>query len=79
MIYEKKTLELLADRRLLSRHNNNKNVISDDNNNNNIIKNMNNHYSATKVDKISNIINNISKYISYMIIYICVVNLYCLN
>ena len=66
MIYEKKTLELLADQRLLSRYNK-KNINSDNNLNNNlnnnVVKNINTHYSI-KVNKFS----NISKYITYITI-----------
>jgi hypothetical protein len=71
MIYEKKTLELLADQRLLSRFN--KNTLKSDNNNNNvnknininIIKNINNHYSLK-----TNNFNIISKYSNYIILLI---------
>jgi hypothetical protein len=67
MIYEKKTLELLADQRLLSRFNN-KNIVP----NNNIVKNINNHYTKIK----GNNFNYVSQYINYVIllltyIYIC--------
>ncbi len=66
MIYEKKTLELLADQRLLSRHNK-KVIISDNNinnnNNNNIIKNINNNYSMS-----SNKFSNILKYMNFIIL-----------
>ncbi len=65
MIYEKKTLELLADQRLLSRFN--KNTLKS--NNNNIIKNMNNHYSI-KANKFS----NISKYINFILLLFIFIN-----
>jgi hypothetical protein len=64
MIYEKKTVELLADQRLLSRFNK-KNTHSDINNDN-IIKHVNNNYSLSKVNKY----NNISKYMNYIILLI---------
>ena len=67
MIYEKKTLELLEDKRLLSRLN--KNTLKSDNNNNNIIKNMNNHYSI-KANKFS----NISKYINFILLLFIFIN-----
>ena len=61
MIYEKKTVELLADQRLLSRFNN-KNIVP----NNNIVKNINNHYTKIK----GNNFNNVSQYMNYIILYI---------
>jgi hypothetical protein len=67
MIYEKKTLEILADQRLLSRHNNKNNKDS----NQSIIKNMNNHFTKTNI---LNKFNNISKLMTYFVFILYLIN-----
>jgi hypothetical protein len=67
MIYEKKTLQILADQRLLSRYNNN---IKPECNKSHIITNMNNHFAK---NNIYNKFNNISKLMTYIVLIICYV------
>jgi len=71
MIYEKKTIELLADQRLLSRFNkntlklNNNSNSNSNSNNNNIVTNISNKYFIT-----SHNLNNLTKYMNYIVLFI---------